>query len=101
MTDKKELKEEKLEKELKEDELEKADGGYVFHDKYGSGKWQIIDDLTGNVEWDGPLTKQYAQEWAEKWGYSTDEIDWNTLDRIRKEYQAKRAQQLKESQNKK
>lgn len=38
MTDKKELKEEKLEKELKEDELEKADGGYVFHDKYGSGK---------------------------------------------------------------
>lgn len=101
MTDKKELKENEIEKEIKEDELENVDGGYVFYDRYGSRKWQIIDDVTGNVEWDGPLTKEYAQEWAEKWGLSTEEITWDQLDKIRKEYAAKRAQQLNESQNKK
>ena len=101
MADKKELKENELEKELKENELEKVDGGYVFHDRYGSGKWQIIDDITGDVKWDGPLTKEYAQEWAEKWGLSTEEITWDQLDKIRKEYAAKRAKQLNESQNKK
>ena len=49
MTDKKELKENELEKELKEDELENVDGGYVFFDRYGSGKWQVIDDIHGGV----------------------------------------------------
>lgn len=47
------------------------------------------------------LKKEYAQEWAEKWGLSTEEITWDQLDKIRKEYAAKRAQQLNESQNKK
>ena len=46
MTDKKELKEEKV---LKEEELENVGGGYVFYDRYGSGKWQIISDRTGSV----------------------------------------------------
>ena len=90
--------------ELKENELEKVDGGYVFHDKYGSGKWQIIDDTTGWVRDDGFLSKEAAQEWAEKNGRGTDEISWNDLDKLRKEYEAKRAEwerQLRESQNKK
>ncbi len=88
MTDKKELKEEKV---LKEDELEKVDGGYVFHDKYGSGKWQIISDRTGSVKNDGFLTKKAAQEWAEKTGYGTDEISWDDLDKLRKAFEEERA----------
>ena len=73
MTDKKELKEEKV---LKEEELENVGGGYVFYDRYGSGKWQIISDRTGSVKNDGFLSKKAAQEWAEKTGYGTDEISW-------------------------
>ena len=66
MTDKKELKEEKLEKDLKEEELEKVDGGYVFHDRYGSGKWQVIDDIHGGIRDYEYLSKQAAQEAAAK-----------------------------------
>ena len=101
MTDKKELKEEKV---LKEDELENVGGGYVFFDRYGSGKWQIISDRTGSVKNDGFLTKKAAQEWAEKTGYGTDEILWDDLDKLRKEFDKKNAEwerQFRESQNKK
>ena len=48
---------------------------------------QIISDRTGSVKDDGFLSKEAAQEWAEKWGYSPDEIVWCQLDQIRKEYQ--------------
>ena len=101
MTDKKELKEEKV---LKEEELEKVDGGYVFHDKYGSGKWQVIDDIHGGVRDYEYLSKQAAQEAAAKKGLSTDEILWDDLDKLRKEFDKKNAEwerQFRESQNKK
>ena len=88
MTDKKELKEEKV---LKEDELEKVDGGYVFFDRYGSGKWQIISDRTGSVKNGGFLSKEAAQEWAEKTGYGTDEILWDDLDKLRKDFEKEKA----------
>ena len=91
MTDKKELKENEIEKELKEDELENVGGGYVFYDRYGSGKWQIISDRTGSVKNDGFLSKEAAQEWAEKTGYGTDEISWNDLDKLRKAFEKERA----------
>ena len=101
MTDKKELKEEKV---LKEDELEKVDGGYVFHDKYGSGKWQVIDDIHGGVRDYEYSSKQAAQDAAEKKGLSTDEISRDDLDKLRKEFDKKNAEwerQFRESQNKK
>ena len=104
MTDKKELKENEIEKELKEDELENVGGGYVFYDRYGSGKWQIIDDISGRVRDDGFLTKEAAQEWAKRFNCSTDEISWNDLDKLRKEFDIKNAEwerQFRESQNKK
>ena len=76
---------------LKEEELEKVGGGYVFHVKYGSGKWQIISDRTGSVKNDGFLSKKAAQEWAEKTGYGTDEISWDDLDKLRKDFEKERA----------
>ena len=88
MTDKKELKEEKV---LKEEELENVGGGYVFYDRYGSGKWQIISDRTGSVKNDGFLSKEAAQEWAEKTGSGTDEISWDDLDKLRKDFEKERA----------
>ena len=88
MTDKKELKEEIV---LKEEELENVGGGYVFFDRYGSGKWQIISDRTGSVKNDGFLSKKAAQEWAEKTGYGTDEISWDDLDKLRKAFEEERA----------
>jgi hypothetical protein len=104
MTDKKELKDNELEKELKEDELEKVDGGYVFFDRYGSGKWQVIDDIHGGIRDYEYLSKQAAQEAAAEKGLSTDEISWDDLDKLRKEFDKKNAEwerQFRESQNKK
>ena len=104
MTDKKELKEEKLEEELKENELENVAGGYVFHDKYGSGKWQVIDDIHGGIRDYEYSYKKDAQEAAAKKGLSTDEISWDQLDNLRKEFDKKNAEwerQFRESQNKK
>ncbi len=104
MTDKKELKDNELEKDLKEEELEKVDGGYVFHDRYGSGKWQVIDDIHGGIRDYEYSSKQAAQAAAENKGLSTDEISWDDLDKLRKEFDKKNAEwerQFRESQNKK
>ena len=86
MTDKKELKDNELEKELKEDELENVDGGYVFHDN-SRDRWEVIDDITGEVKESGFLSRRYAQEYAKKHDQSPDEIVWCQLDELRKEYQ--------------
>ena len=91
MADKKELKDNELKKDLKEEELENVGGGYVFFDRYGSGKWQIISDRTGSVKNDGFLSKEAAQEWAEKTGYGTDEILWDDLDKLRKDFEKEKA----------
>ena len=86
MTDKKELKDNELEKELKEDELENVDGGYVFHDN-SRDRWEVIDDITGEVKESGFVSRAYAQEYAKKHDQSPDEIVWCQLDELRKEYQ--------------
>ena len=86
MTDKKELKDNELEKELKADELENVDGGYVFHDN-SRDRWEVIDDITGEVKESGFVSRGYAQDYAKKHDQSPDEIVWCQLDKLRRDYQ--------------
>ena len=73
-------------KELKEEELEKVDGGYVFHDN-SRDRWEVIDDITGEVRESGFVYRQYAQDWAKDHDQSPDEIVWCQLDQLRRDYQ--------------
>ena len=77
-------------KVLNEEELVEAVGGYLFKDN-SRDKWQVIDDLTGDVEYESSF-KEYAQNWAERYGYSTDTIDWYKVDQLRKDWAAKKNQ---------
>ena len=79
-------------KVLTEEELLDISGGYIFFDRYGGGKYQGIDDTTGNVVLENPY-RNCAEYYAERYGYSTENIDWDKLDKLRKEYQAKKNQQ--------
>ncbi len=80
-------------KELKEDELENVDGGYIFYNRNGNQKWQVINDSTGKVERDGLARREYAKDYAKKHGFSTDEISWSDLDKLRKDFEIQKAEQ--------
>ena len=79
-------------KVLTEEELLDVLGGYIFFDTYGNHKYQLIDDTTGDVRYES-TSRNRIEYYAKKYGYSTEKIDWNKLDKLRKEYQAKKNQQ--------
>jgi hypothetical protein len=79
-------------KVLTEEELLDVLGGYIFFDTYGNHKYQLIDDTTGDVRYESTCRNR-IEYYAKKYGYSTEKIDWNKLDKLRKEYQAKKNQQ--------
>ena len=80
-------------KELSLNEMEQAGGGYIFVVFEGSPyfapeikmyRYEVIDDKTGNVLafFDKPMPAEY---YAACNGLSTSEIDWDTLEKLRKD----------------
>ena len=64
--------------ELSDEELDAVSGGYLFHND--EGLWEVVS-IKGNVRFTGDYKSAY--EWADKNRYSTYEITWKQLNKLR------------------
>ena len=64
--------------ELSDEEIDAVAGGYLFHND--QGLWEVVN-IKGNVRFTGDYKSAY--EWADKNRYSTYEITWKQLNKLR------------------
>lgn len=64
---------------LSDEELEGVSGGYVFE---FDCRWEVIDDITGNVLATCALQED-AEELADAHGVSSVEVSWDKVARLR------------------
>ena len=64
--------------ELSDEALDAVAGGYLFHND--EGLWEVVN-IKGNVRFTGDYKSAY--EWADKNRYSTYEITWKQLNKLR------------------
>ena len=71
---------------LSKEEIKEASGGYVHHNSE-TGRWDIIDDQTGEVLESGYAYKEWAQTTADHWcGMSMTELSDEELEKLRHDY---------------
>lgn len=72
--------------ELSQEALEQVSGGYVFcpDERNHPMEWEVISDFDGSVVERVHGWREDAQARAKELGYSKKELDWPTLDYLRK-----------------
>ena len=74
-------------KELSADDLDEVAGGYVYEMTDNCGNYinsEVINDQTGNVMGNNYKSLEEAKRAAQEMGQSTELINWNKIDSLRK-----------------